>query len=138
MQSIIQVNLVQQSYLIAIAPGALDSRGDKMQAIQNQTFVSGSKVLLVSNSTVLKLYGQRAIASLKQAGFKPMTCILPDGEQSKNLDSVLKIYNAALESRLERSSTLVALGGGVVGDITGFAAAEISKLFLRNKFSSLK
>lgn len=123
MQSIIQVNLAQQPYQITIAPGALDSLGEKMQAIQNPTFVSGSKVLLVSNSTVFKLYGQRAMASLKQAGFNSTICILPDGEQYKNLDSVLKIYNAALESRLERSSTLVALGGGVVGDLTGFAAA---------------
>ena len=123
MQSIIQVNLAHQPYQIAIAPGALDSLGEKMQDIQNQTCVSSDKVLLVTNSTVFRLYGQRAIASLKQAGFKPKTCILPDGEQYKNLDSVLKIYNAALENRLERSSTLVALGGGVVDDLTGFAAA---------------
>ncbi len=123
MQSTISVNLPTQSYPITIAPGILDFLGEKMQALTNPPLGSGSNVLLVSNSTVFKLYGQRAIASLEKAGFKPNLCILPDGEQYKNFDSVLKIYKAALKSRLERSSTLIALGGGVIGDITGFAAA---------------
>lgn len=77
----------------------------------------------MSNSTIFQIYGQRAITSLKQAGFEVTNCTLPNGERYKTLASVQKIYNAALESRLERSETLVALGGGVIGDITGFAAA---------------
>ena len=123
MQTIVEVNLIQQPYQIIIAPRATDSLGEKLQAIQIPALASGGKVLLVSNATVFELYGQRTMTSLKQAGFKPTICILPDGEQHKNLDSVLKIYNAALERHLERSSTLIALGGGGVGDITGFAAA---------------
>jgi 3-dehydroquinate synthase len=68
-------------------------------------------------------YGDRVIATLKQAGFEVSYCELPDGEQYKTLNSISKIYDCALESHLERSSTLVALGGGVIGDMTGFAAA---------------
>ncbi|MBO3460673.1 3-dehydroquinate synthase [Aetokthonos hydrillicola Thurmond2011] len=118
MASIINVNLPQQSYEIAIAPSSLDKLGEQMTGLE-----LGKKVLLVSNPTILKHFGERAIASLKAAGFEVTTCILPAGERYKTLNSVQKIYDTALENRLERSSTMVALGGGVIGDMTGFAAA---------------
>ncbi|MCX7595690.1 MAG: 3-dehydroquinate synthase, partial [Fischerella sp.] len=118
MVSAIKVNLPQQSYDIAIAPGSLDQLGDRMTDLQ-----LGKKVLLVSNPNVFQFYGQRAIASLQAAGFEVASYILPDGENYKTLESVEKIYDAALENRLERSATMVALGGGVIGDMTGFAAA---------------
>mgnify|MGYP002777016842 CR=1 FL=1 len=115
---VIDVNIPQQAYKIAIASSGLDRLGEWMGELQ-----LGKKVLLVSNPAIFKQYGERAIASLQSAGFDPTSCILPAGEQYKTLTSVQKIYNAALEKRLERSSTLVALGGGVIGDMTGFAAA---------------
>lgn len=118
MGSVIKVNLPTQSYEIAIAPGGLDSLGERMTSLK-----LGKKVLVVSNPTVFPHYGGRVINSLQNAGFNVTTCILPDGESYKNLESIEKIYNAALENRLERSSTMVALGGGVIGDMTGFAAA---------------
>jgi 3-dehydroquinate synthase len=118
MVSAIKVNLPQQSYDIAIAPGSLDQLGDRMATLK-----LGKKVLLVSNPNVFQFYGERAIASLKAAGFEVASYILPDGENYKTLESVQKIYDAALENRLERSATMVALGGGVIGDMTGFAAA---------------
>ncbi|MDJ0737704.1 MAG: 3-dehydroquinate synthase [Nostocaceae cyanobacterium] len=114
----IKVNLPQQSYEIAIATGGLDQLGDHLSGLG-----LGKKILLVSNPTVFPHYGERAINSLQSAGFDVSTCILPDGEQYKNLDSLQKIYSTALENRLERSSTMVALGGGVIGDMTGFGAA---------------
>jgi 3-dehydroquinate synthase len=80
-------------------------------------------VMVVSNPTVFALYGQRAIAALQQANFEVFYCELPDGERYKTLESIAHIYDLALEHGLERSSTLVALGGGVIGDMTGFAAA---------------
>ncbi|NET51635.1 MAG: 3-dehydroquinate synthase, partial [Merismopedia sp. SIO2A8] len=83
----------------------------------------GQRMLLVSNPTVFEHYGERAIASLTRAGFDVAYCLLPDGEQYKHLEAIQTIYNAALAHRLERSSTLVSLGGGVIGDMTGFAAA---------------
>jgi 3-dehydroquinate synthase len=118
MTSVIKVNLPQQSYEIAIASGGLEKLGEYMAGLK-----LGKKVQVVSNPTVFQHYGERAINSIKSAGFDVTTCILPDGESYKNLESIEKIYNAALENRLERSSTMVALGGGVIGDMTGFAAA---------------
>ena len=123
MQSVIPVNLPQHSYNVAIAPGSLDQLGNWMQGIEAQPLKLGKKVLLVSNPAVFQHYGDRAIASLKQAGFTVATCLLPDGEQYKTLETLSQIYDVALANRLERSSTFVALGGGVIGDMTGFAAA---------------
>jgi 3-dehydroquinate synthase len=114
----INVNLPEQSYEIAIASGSLDQLGEQMSSLQ-----LGKKILLVSNPTIFKHFGERAIASLKAAGFEVVSSMLPPGERYKNLNSIQKLYDAALENRLERSSTMVALGGGVVGDMTGFAAA---------------
>ncbi|MEB3180841.1 MAG: 3-dehydroquinate synthase [Nostocaceae cyanobacterium] len=118
MASIINVPLPQQSYEIAIAPGSLDQLGERMSSLN-----LGTKVLVVSNPTIFKHYGERAIASLSSAGFEVTSCTLPPGERYKTLNTVQKIYDTALANRLERSSTMVALGGGVIGDMTGFAAA---------------
>ncbi len=79
--------------------------------------------MVVSNPTVFGHYGKLAIAALRAAQFEVSYCELPDGERYKTLESISTIYDAALEHGLERSSTLVALGGGVIGDMTGFAAA---------------
>jgi len=114
----ITVQLPQKSYEIAIAPGNLDQLGPKMQPLD-----LGKKVLLVSNPEIFGHYGERAIASLEQAGFDVSHSILPAGEEYKTPQILHNIYDAALAHRLERSSTMVALGGGVVGDMTGFAAA---------------
>ncbi|MBW4663891.1 MAG: 3-dehydroquinate synthase [Chroococcus sp. CMT-3BRIN-NPC107] len=115
---VISVNLPSESYDIAIAPGNLDLLGEKMATLK-----LGKKVLLVSNPVVFGHYGERATSSLKNASFEVTTCTLNDGEQYKNLTSIQQIYDKAIENRLERSSTMVALGGGVIGDMTGFAAA---------------
>lgn len=118
MQSVISVNLPQQSYNITIGSQSLDELGKWMSSLN-----LGKKVLVVSNPAIFRHYGERAIASLKSAGFEVNSCTIPAGERYKTLATVQKIYNATLENRLERSSTLVALGGGVIGDMTGFAAA---------------
>lgn len=118
MQSVIRVDIPQQSYDIAIAPGILDQLGAWAQQLN-----LGKKVLLVSNPAIFRHYGARAIASLEAAGFEVAICKLAAGEQYKTFKSVQKIYDAALAHRLERSSTMIALGGGVIGDMTGFAAA---------------
>lgn len=118
MHSVIRVNLPQESYDIAIASQGLDQLG---QLIANLNL--GKKVLLVSNPAIFRQYGERAIASLQSAGFEVNSCTIPAGERYKTLTSIEKLYDAALENRLERSSTMVGLGGGVIGDMTGFAAA---------------
>jgi 3-dehydroquinate synthase len=114
----IQVNLAEKAYEISIAAGNLDCLGEKCRALQ-----LGNKVMVVSNPTVFGHYGERAISSLNRAKFEVSYCELPDGEQYKTPKSIEHIHDLALENGLERSSTLVALGGGVIGDMTGFAAA---------------
>jgi len=87
--------------------------------------IRGSRVMIVSNETVAPLY----LAKLKRAllDFQVDELILPDGEQYKNLDVLNTIYTALLENRFDRTCTLVALGGGVVGDMTGYAAASYQR-----------
>lgn len=118
MPSVIRVNIPQQPYDIAIAAGGLEQLGSWCTRLN-----LGKKVLVVSNPTIFRHYGSSAIASLTSAGFEVVQLTLPAGERYKTLTSIQKIYDAALENRLERSSTLVALGGGVIGDMTGFGAA---------------
>jgi 3-dehydroquinate synthase len=83
--------------------------------------IHGRQVMLVSNTTVAPLYLDAVAGML--AGFSLQSVILPDGEEYKTLDTLNTIFTALLENRFNRGCTLIALGGGVVGDITGFAAA---------------
>ena len=120
-QTTIRVNLPQEAYDVRIAPDGLDQLGLWMSS--EPLVKPGQKVLLVSNPAVFDLYGARAIAALEKAGYRVCHCILPAGEQYKTLASIEQIHDAAYENRLERSSAMVALGGGVIGDMTGFAAS---------------
>lgn len=123
----IRVNIPQNPYDVRIESGGLDGLGALLQGkggdAEQPLIKPGQKVLVVSNPVVFELYGSRAIASLTEAGYTVCHCILSAGEQYKNLASIEKIHDVAYENRLERSSAMVALGGGVVGDMTGFAAS---------------
>lgn len=136
MPSVIPVCLGPQSYKILIAPGSLEALGAWLTGNVEQVPATvpppptdgpplklGKQVLVVSNPMIFRHYGDRLLATLTQAGFAVGYCLLPAGERYKTLKSVQKIYDAALAQRLERSSTIVALGGGVIGDMAGFAAA---------------
>ncbi|MCG6899370.1 MAG: 3-dehydroquinate synthase [Gammaproteobacteria bacterium] len=109
------VNLGTRSYPIHIGQQLLDN-GELLTR-----HIRGRQVMLVSNDTVAPLYLQRVRQQLEE--FNTAAVILPDGEQYKNLDTLNTIFTALLEHRFNRDCTLIALGGGVVGDITGFAAA---------------
>ncbi len=85
----------------------------------------GTKVLIVTNETVAPLYLAAVAKALN--GFDCMTLQLPDGEKYKSLDSLNRIYSMLLENNFDRQCTLIALGGGVIGDITGFAAASYQR-----------
>ena len=87
----------------------------------------GKKAAIVTNTTVAKLYLRTVENMLEQAGVEFVSIILPDGEQDKNHQSLNQIYDELLEHHAERSTTLIALGGGVVGDISGFAAATYQR-----------
>jgi 3-dehydroquinate synthase len=112
------VSLGDRSYTIQIGNGLLSSLGELCQEL-----VLGSTAAIVTNPTVGKFYAQEVQASLVKAGYVTHLIEIPDGEVHKNSVTLNRIYDALLEAGLGRDSFLVALGGGVVGDITGFAAA---------------
>jgi 3-dehydroquinate synthase len=87
--------------------------------------ISSRQVMLVTNDTIAPLYLENVMQQLSD--FDTAAVILPDGEQYKNLDTLNTIFTALLEQRFNRDCTLLALGGGVVGDITGFAAASYQR-----------
>jgi 3-dehydroquinate synthase len=114
----ITVPLPDNPYEIVIADRSLDCLGDRLKNLK-----ISKKVLVVSNPEIFELYGNIVVNSLKNAGFDVYSHLIPAGEDYKHLESIAHLYDTALENYLERSSTLVALGGGVIGDMTGFAAA---------------
>ena len=114
----IEVALGKRSYLIHAGEGLLEETGRHLASL-----AFSRRVGIVSNPAVYSLYGEKVVASVRSAGFEPIEIILPDGEEYKNLDSLRIIYDRLLDARLDRKSALIALGGGVIGDITGFAAA---------------
>jgi 3-dehydroquinate synthase len=115
----LNVDLGERSYPIHIGAGLL-GRSELVAP-----YVRGSQVMIVSNETVAPIY----LETVQQAfaDFRTEVVILPDGEQYKTLDVCNQIFTALLEKRFDRSCTLVALGGGVVGDMTGFAAASYQR-----------
>lgn len=117
----VKVSLGDRSYDIEIGAN-LDQAGAHIAGLG-----FGKKMALITNPTVKKLYGQRVLAGLKTAGFIVMSIEIPDGEQHKNLDWANAIYTALLTNFFDRKSALVALGGGVIGDLTGFAAATFMR-----------
>ncbi|MGB3139046.1 MAG: 3-dehydroquinate synthase [Nodosilinea sp.] len=122
-KSVIPVPLPSQPYDVLIATAGLDHLGNWLAEGERPLVKPGQKLLLVSNPAIFKHYGDRAAAALSSAGYIVETCLLPAGERYKTLSSIQKIYDAALGFHLERKSAMVALGGGVIGDMTGFAAA---------------
>jgi 3-dehydroquinate synthase len=114
----IRVELGERSYDIVMGSNMLGSVGTSLEP-----FGFSPKVAIVSNPTVYPLYGDVVANSLKKAGFDVLTVIIPDGEEYKDLLWVEFIYNELLKAKLDRSSSLIALGGGVIGDMTGFVAS---------------
>ncbi len=113
------VDLGERSYPIFIGSRLL---GDDSLL---KPYIPGNSALIVSNETVAPLYLEAAQAML--SGLRHETVILPDGEKYKNLETLNLIYDGLLQNRLDRNTTVIALGGGVVGDMAGFAAASYQR-----------
>ncbi|HNN90665.1 MAG TPA: 3-dehydroquinate synthase [Pseudomonadota bacterium] len=111
------------SYPVWLGSGLLDQVGAVVATLRAGGHKLGSRVLVVSDDHVEPLYAPRLTASLSAAGLSVSTFVMPAGEGNKRLTSVGHIYDACVRTRLDRESLLVALGGGVVGDVVGFAAA---------------
>jgi 3-dehydroquinate synthase len=112
-----------RAYPIYIGPAILDQRPELLRK-----HIPGSRVLIVTNETVAPLYLEKVKNALEQSSpdapaKRVDSVVLPDGEAHKTLDVLEQVFDAALKLRLDRGVTFLALGGGVVGDMTGFAAA---------------
>ncbi|MEG3637708.1 3-dehydroquinate synthase [Magnetococcus sp. PR-3] len=116
----LSLDLGERSYDIVIGDGLLESLGSRLKPI-----LKGHQIGLVTNETVAPLYAERTIESLEAAGFEVVPVILPDGERYKNWETLNLIFDALIGAKFERSGAIVALGGGVVGDMAGYAAASL-------------
>ena len=117
MMQTLNVALGDRTYPIHIGKSLLQ------QAALILPHLKRKSVAIVTNTTVAPLYLEALAKPLRDAGVAVIEIILPDGEAYKNTETLNKIYDALLKNRCERSTTLIALGGGVIGDLTGYAAA---------------
>lgn len=111
------VNLGENSYPIYIENGILPHAGEYISK-----FYHGKKIILISDDNVFPLYGETVLNSLQN--YECHTLVLPHGEPTKSFESLPKIYSAMLDAKISRSDLVIALGGGVIGDLAGFAASS--------------
>ncbi|KAI7738786.1 hypothetical protein M8C21_021083 [Ambrosia artemisiifolia] len=118
--TVVDVDLGDRSYPIYIGSGLLN------QPDLLQRHIHGKRVLVVTNTTVAPLYLDKVVSALTvgNPNVTVESVILPDGEKYKDMDTLMKVFDKAIESRLDRRCTFVALGGGVIGDMCGYAAAS--------------
>src|ERR1700743_723132 len=115
---IVQVPLGNRSYAIKVGGGLLPRLGVECAALK-----LGQRCTVITDSNVGKYFAQATVKSLSSAGFEPTLITVPAGETSKRVTMVEKCYDQLAAQRLERKSFIIALGGGVVGDLAGFVAA---------------
>ena len=116
----LSVALERDPYDVVISAGGIDHLGNELRRLGIREH---TKILVVSNVDVATPYGSRCLTSLEQAGFQATLLTIPAGEEQKTLTTFSTILDAAKDEGLERQSLMLALGGGIVGDMTGFAAA---------------
>ena len=114
----IKVKLGARSYPVYIGSGQMENAGKLLRKT-----LRGRSVAIVTNSKVSRLYGAHCVSSLRKAGFRTLIVTLPDGEKYKTIDNIKKIYDELIKNRFDRADAILALGGGVTGDMAGFAAA---------------
>jgi len=114
----INVDLGERSYPIYIDSNILGSFGERLK-----TFTQSKKAVIVTNPTVAKLYLEPIESGLKSSGIDVKVIEIPDGEEYKSLKWSGRIYDGLISFKMDRQTPLIALGGGVIGDITGFVAA---------------
>ncbi len=114
----LNVELGERSYPITIGPNLLHD------ATLLERHIDGGKAAIVTNTTVAPLYLARVAGALRASGREVVEIVLPDGEEHKNWASLNLVYDALLGARCDRKTTIVALGGGVIGDLAGFAASS--------------
>ncbi|GER39872.1 3-dehydroquinate synthase [Striga asiatica] len=118
--TVVEVDLGDRSYPVYIGPDLLD----QPEIIQRH--VHGKQALVVTSTRIAPLYLNKTIRILTEAnpGIQVETVFLPDGEKFKNMESVMQVFDKAIESRMDRRCTFIALGGGLIGDMCGYAASS--------------
>ena len=117
---IVHVDLGARSYDILIGPGLLDKAGEHIRAVGCQ-----DRLIVVADAAVADIHWPRVSKSLKSSGFRADLIKIPQGESSKSFQTFSKLLDEALSLGIDRRTTIVALGGGVVGDLAGFAASVL-------------
>ena len=125
----IRIQLRERSYDIKIANNLLSQVGKELA-----TYDLSPNCLLVTNPLVYKFYGKQVLDSLTEVGFNTKLALVDDGEEAKSLKWVARLYDQALDAGLDRKSPIIALGGGVVGDLAGFVAATYMRGYHLYKF----
>lgn len=118
----ITVPLGERTYPIYIGKGLLNRLGDFCKR-----HGAGKTLVIITDTTVERLYLRKTVTHLEDAGFTVRTIVIPTGEKQKNISRAQKIYTQLLRWNIDRTSTIVALGGGVVGDLSGFIAATYQR-----------
>ena len=118
----IAVSIPEREYPIVLEPNAIARLGDLMAER-----LKPGRCLVVTNPHLEARYGDVALASLRAAGWDPHVAVIPAGERFKRMQSAMQLYDRAIEARLERKNPIIALGGGVIGDLAGFVAATFNR-----------
>ena len=116
---VIPVNLGPRSYTIVVEPGVLGATGSRVRELR-----VGSRAVVVTDATVMRLHGGAVVKALEAAGFVTTVVEVPEGETAKTLRIAERCWEHLLKAGIDRSSTVLALGGGAVGDLAGFVAAS--------------
>jgi 3-dehydroquinate synthase len=115
---VIPVNLGARSYRILVGTGTLTEVGRELTSLR-----VGQRVALITEPSILERHGAPVLDSLRSAGFDVTTMMVPGGEEAKTLAVASRLWDAFADARIDRSSTVLTLGGGAIGDVAGFAAA---------------
>lgn len=122
MSETVRVELGARSYEIRIGAGLIEQAGNAIGGLR-----PGARCMIVTDTNVDACHGAKMRASLDEAGIDHQTVVVAPGEASKSFAIYQRVVEAILEARLERNDLVIALGGGVVGDLAGFAAATVRR-----------
>lgn len=116
----IKIELPNNEYEILIENGIINKIGDKLSK-----FYNGDKIAIITDENVDKYYGKCVEDSLRKQGYDTLKIVLPPGEKNKSMDTLISLYNSLLDFKINRGNLIIALGGGVIGDLTGFCASTL-------------
>ena len=122
LERLVHVPLGERSYDILIGPGVIGRAGGEIS-----TRIKGRKAAIVTDENVADIYLENMVESLESDGIATTSLILPAGEKTKSFEPLMTVCDALLEARIERNDMVIALGGGVIGDLTGFAAGIVRR-----------